>query len=233
MRSGLAWLSLPACLLLGLPARPAEKPGSIAGVICYTGRVPPPEKIVITDGSTIEHQDLVVDPRTKGLRDVVAVLEDAPVQPKVKDATPVLVDQRSMVFLPRVVAVQHGQAVRFDNSDLFNHSVLASSTVSANQFNVFVLSGKPYEHVFEPQKQPVQIGCALHSWMRAWVYVIPHPWFAVSDEQGKFHIRAVPPGKYTLWLRHPDSGGQERRQVEVQAGQTLELTLEWRKVAKP
>jgi plastocyanin len=175
MRSGFAWLSLPACLLLWISAASAEKPGSIAGVIRYTGKVPPPEKISTNDGTTLEHQDLVVDPKTQGLRDVVAVLEDAPVQPKLQKSEPVLVDQRDMVFLPRVVAVQHGQAVRFDNSDICNHSVMANSTVPANQFNVFVLSGKPFEHVFEPQKHPVQLGCALHGWMRAWVYVVKHP----------------------------------------------------------
>jgi plastocyanin len=230
MRTPLAWLSLPACLLLGTPALPAEKPGGIAGVVRYTGTVPPPEEILTTDGSTIRHSDLVVEPKTKGLRYVVAVLENAPAQPKVTKAKPVLVDQRDMVFVPRVVAVQHGQAVSFDNSDLCNHSVMANSTVKANQFNVFVLQGRPYEHFFEPQKHPVQIGCSLHAWMRAWVYVLPHPWFAVSDEQGKFQINDVPPGKYTLWLRHPDTGRQERREVEVQAGKTLELTIEWRKV---
>jgi plastocyanin len=233
MRPGFAWLSLSACLLLWISAALAEKPGSIAGVIRYTGKVPPPEKISTNDGTTLEHQDLVVDPKTQGLRDVVVVLEDAPIQPKVQKAEPVLVDQRDMVFLPRVVAVQHGQAVRFDNSDICNHSVMANSTVPANQFNVFVLSGKPFEHVFESQKHPVQIGCALHGWMRAWVYVVKHPWFAVSDGQGKFRIPDVPPGKFTLWLRHPDTGHQERRAVEVQARKTLELTIEWRKVEKP
>jgi plastocyanin len=227
MQTRLTWLSLPACLLLGTPALPAEKPGRIAGVVRYTGTVPPAEKLLTTDGGTILHSDLVVDPKTKGLRHVAAVLENAPARPRVEKAKPVLVDQREMVYLPRVVAVQHGQAVRFGNSDACNHSVQASSTVPANQYNVFVAT-TPYDHAFEPQKHPVQIGCSLHPWMRAWVYVLPHPWFAVSDEHGKFEIRDIPPGKYTLWLRHPDTGRQERREVEVQAGKTLEQTIEWK-----
>jgi hypothetical protein len=110
---------------------------------------------------------------------------------------------------------------------------MASSTVEANQFNLFVQQGKPYEHRFELQKHPVQIGCSLHAWMRAWVYIVPHPWFAVSDEQGKFEIKEIPPGKYTLWLRHPDTGHQERREVVIQAGKTIDLTIEWKKAANP
>jgi plastocyanin len=232
MRTQLVCLSLLAFLLFGAPARSDEKPGSIAGVVRYTGTVPPAEKIMTTDGRTILHNDLVVDSQTKGLRYVVAVLENAPAQPKLTKAKPILVDQRDMVFVPRVVAVQHGQVVSFDNSDVCNHSVMASSTVSANQFNLFVLQGKPYEHVFEPQKHPVAIGCSLHGWMRAWVYVIPHPWFGVSDEKGQFQIKEIPPGRYVLWLRHADTGLQERRKVEVQAGKTLDLTIEWKKVDK-
>jgi plastocyanin len=232
MRIQLIWLSLMAFVALGTPAASDEKPGSIAGVVRYTGTVPPPEKILTNDG-TLLHNDLVVDPKTRGLRYVVAVLENAPAQPKVTKAKPVLVDQREMVFVPRVVAVQHGQAVSFDNSDTCNHSVMASSTVEANQFNLFVQQGKPYEHVFEPQRRPVQIGCSLHAWMRAWVYVLPHPWFAVSDEHGRFQVKDIPPGKYTLWLRHPDTGRQERREVGVRAGKVLDLTIEWRKVADP
>lgn len=232
MPTALALLSLPTCLLLGGPTAAADKPGSIAGVVRYTGEVPPPQKVVTSDGRVIDHRDLVVEPKGKGLRDVVAVLEDAPAQPKVTNARPAYIDQREMVYLPRVVAVRHGQAVSFDNNDSCNHSVLASSTLPANQFNVFVASGKPYEHVFAPQKHPVQIGCSLHAWMRAWVYVVPHPWFAVSDARGNFEIKDVPPGKHTLWLRHPDTGHQEHREVEVQAGKTLELTVEWNKVGK-
>lgn len=232
MRKRLIWLSLSASLFLGTQAPSAEKPGGLVGVIRFTGTVSPPEKIVTTDGGTLLHNDLIVDPKTKGLRYVVAVLENAPVQPKIEKANPMLVDQRDMVFVPRVVAVQHGQVVAFANSDIFNHSVMASSTVKANQFNLFVLQGKPYEHVFEPQKHPVLIGCSLHAWMRAWVYVVPHPWFAVSDEQGRFKINDIPPGKYTLWLRHPDTGHQTRQDVEVQTGKTLVLGMDWKKVEK-
>src|SRR5262249_43392099 len=124
---------------------------------------------------------------------------------------------------------QHGTKVRFENNDLGNHSVVATSTIEANQFNLFVQQGRPFEHVFEAQKHPIQIGCSLHAWMRAWIYVVPHPWFAVSDVEGKFKIGRVPAGKYSVWLRHADSGMQERRQVEVKAGKIAEVKVDWRK----
>jgi plastocyanin len=202
-------------------ASPQSALGTVEGRVLFTGRMPPPKKITTVDGGVIEHNDLMVDPKSKGLRDAMAVGR-VPV---------VVVDQREMVFVPHVVAVQMGQAVRFENSDLCNHSVLASSTVPANQFNVFVSSSQSHEHVFAVQKHPVQIGCSLHGWMRAWVYVVPHPWFAVSDAQGKFQISAVPPGKYTLWVRHADTGLQQRQDLEIEGGKA-KVNVEWREVRK-
>jgi plastocyanin len=216
-------LSLAALTL----AASDELHGEVTGVVLFTGKVPPPIEITATDGSRIKHSDLVVDPKTKGLRHVVAVLEDAPAMPKLKKADAVLLDQRDMLFLPRVVAVQHGQPVRFENNDLFNHSVMASSTVKENEFNIFVAPSRPHEHAFSLQKHPIQIGCSLHPWMRAWVYVVPHPWFAVTDEKGQFTIKGVPRGKYTLLVRHCDTGKMERQQVLVSSGKKTELKIEW------
>jgi hypothetical protein len=142
------------------------------------------------------------------------------------------VDQVHWVFQPRVVAVQYGQAVRFDNSDNVNHSVMAISTVAKNRFNTVAGPGSPVTHTFEPQETPVLIGCSLHGWMRAWVHVSRHPWFDVSDAQGKFEIGQVPPGKHTLLLYHPDTNLRERKPIEIKGSQTLEVTVEWNKVGK-
>jgi plastocyanin len=210
-----------------------EKTGTIQGVVRFTGVVPPARQLPTGDGGMIEHHDLVVDPRTKGLRWVIAALEDAPAQPKLEGGgPPVVIDQKDMLFLPRVTAVRHGRPVRFDNSDPFNHSVTIFSAVKENELNVFVTARDPVTKAFAAEKAPLRIGCALHGSMTAWLYVAPHPWAAVSDEKGAFVLKDVPPGKYTLWLRHPDTGLQERRSVEVRVGQKVEVAVEW-KEAKP
>jgi plastocyanin len=209
-----------------------EKAGTVRGVVRFTGELPPAKQLPTGDGGTVEHHDLVVDAKTKGLRWVVAALEDAPAQPKLKGGEPVVVDQKNMVFIPRVVAVQHGRPVRFDNSDPINHSVTIFSAVKENELNVFVTATSPATKAFEAEKLPLRIGCALHPSMTAWLYTAPHPWVAVTDEKGAFTIEDVPPGKYTLWLRHPDTGLEERRPVEVRAGQTAAVEVEW-KEARP
>ncbi len=220
------------CLGLVLAAQdvPAqEKSGTIKGVVRFTGTIPPAKQLPTGDGGTIDHHDLVVDPKTKGLRWVVAAVEDAPEQPRLKDGdSPIVIDQKDFLFLPRVIAVQHGRSVRFDNSDNVNHSVTIFSDVKENSLNVFVTAKDPVVKDFAAEKAPLRVGCALHPSMTAWIYVVPHPWVAVSDEKGTFAIRGIPPGKYKLLLRHPDTGLLERRDVEVRPGKSIEVEVEWK-----
>jgi plastocyanin len=204
--------------------------GAIAGTIRYVGVVPPSQRVALTDGQILLHNDIVVHPKTKGLRDLAIVLqwkEKAPLDAKAK---PVVVDQRGMLFVPRVVTVQEGQKVRFENNDLYNHGVSAQSIHEQNAFNMTTPAGQPYEHKFKAQKNPIPIGCALHPWMRAYVIVAPHPYHAVTNAEGNFRLDHVPAGEHTLLLVHPDTNYRETISVEVQAGQTAKVLLEWKKL---
>lgn len=216
---------LISVLVLAGPLRAED----ITGQVRFLGKLPPPQKFTLTDGGTLVHHDLVVG-KEKGLRDVVVLLENAPAAPKLAQAKPVLMDQKDMVFVPRVIAVQHGRPVQFSNSDLYNHSVMTASTIPENELNTFITPGKPYEHTFVTQKHPIQVGCSLHPWMRAWIFVCSHPHFAVSDEQGRFRIPDVPSGRYSVWFRHPDTGMQERRTVDVRNGRRTETVVDWREL---
>jgi plastocyanin len=232
MRGELCVVVCLGVLLAEGAAAGQEKSGTIHGLVRFTGELPPAKQLPTGDGGTIEHNDLVVDAKTRGLRWVIAALEDAPPRKFKGDETPVLIDQKDFLFIPRVVAVQQGQWVKFDNSDNVNHSVIIVSKIKENEVNVFVTKKDPLFKSFETEKAPLRVGCALHPSMTAWVYVAPHPWVAVTDEKGAFTIKDVPPGKYTLWVFHPDTRLEERKQVEVPAGQKAEAAFEW-KEAKP
>ena len=228
------WVVVSLGVLLAAGAAAGkEKTGTIQGVVRFTGTVPPPRQLATGDGGTIDQYDVLVDAKTKGLRWVITTLEDAPAQPALGDAdTPVLMDQKNMLFVPRVIAVQHGRPVTFDNSDPCNHSVCTFARARENEMNVIVPVKQPLTRSFVAEKAPIRITCALHPAMEAWLYVAPHPWVAVTDEKGAFTIEDVPPGKYKLWLKHPDTGLEERKEVEVRAGQKAEVGVEW-KEARP
>jgi plastocyanin len=227
------WAVLGLVGILADTAAGAEKTGTIQGVVRFTGEVPPPRQIATGDGAMYDHYDLVVDPKSKGLRFVIVSLEDAPAQPALDEtAKPAVMDQKDMQFIPRVLAVQHGRPVRFDNSDPFNHNVCTTTKVKENELNVYVTAREPVTKSFVAEKAPIRIGCVLHGTMEAWIYVAPHPWIAITDEKGGFTLKDVPPGKYTLWLKQQDTGLLERRPVEVRAGQKTDVAVEW-KESKP
>ena len=222
-----------AVCLIGAGSLFAQSPtGTITGTIRYTGIVPPGERVTLTDGQVILHYDVVVHPKSKGLRDVAVVLDWKEKVPADAKAKPVLIDQRDLLFVPRVVTVQEGQKVRFENNDLYNHGVSATSIHPENTFNVTTPANQPFEFKFKWQKNPIPIGCALHAWMRAHVIVAQHPYHAVTDAQGKFRIDYVPPGKHTLLLTHPDTNFRTTVDVDVRQGITADLVLEWKSLKK-
>ncbi|MBI2807831.1 MAG: hypothetical protein HYX68_22850 [Planctomycetes bacterium] len=227
------FLFIAVCLTVAPALVSAQTPtGTITGTIRYTGIIPPSQRITLTDGQILIHNDVVVHKKSKGLRDAAVLLDwtgKVPVNPKLK---PVLIDQRDMVFLPRVVTIQQGRKVRFENNDIFNHGVSAQSILGENSFNLTTPPGRGFEHTFKAQANPIPIGCVLHSWMRAYVIVRPHPYHAVTDADGTFRIANVPAGKHTLWLLHPDTNYRETIMVNVIGNKTVDLAITWGKLKK-
>lgn len=226
LRAGVAILGA----LLMTAGRPASSGGpregaapqpsgsaAVEGVVTYTG--PLLEPIRIFEAGTVRHP-IEVDAEGKGLKDVVVWVEGAP-RPGADDADagePPVMDQQNYEFLPHVLATRAGQTVAFLNSDAANHGVTASSLEAKNRFNVVTPAGGRHEHAFVASRHPVAIGCPIHAAMSAWVYVFDHPYFAVTDDQGRFRLPPVPPGEYTLHARHPDGGMAYRGPLVVGEG---------------
>jgi hypothetical protein len=132
--------------------------------------------------------------------------------------------------VPRVIAVLAGQPVRFSNSDPANHNVRTSSAESKNEFNVFTGVDGTYTHSFvaDPRQKPVSLGCDIHPWMRGWIYVFDHRYFAVTDERGRFRIGSVPAGEYTLAVRQPDIKYAREESVIVSNKEPTKVQIEIR-----
>jgi plastocyanin len=207
---GLGLHALSLVLVFGAEPQPsAQEPalGTIDGSVTFQGKIP---RSSIPDDAGVRRNLLQVDEASRGLANVVVWLtaEDSRLTGRSSKTPPIptLVDQRDHEFVPRVVAVLAGQAVKFSNSDPANHNVRTLSPLPTNEFNVFTGIDGSYTHHFaaDPQQRPIRLGCDIHPWMRGWIYVFQHPCFAVTDEHGRFRINSVPAGKYTLALRQPD-----------------------------
>ncbi len=139
--------------------------------------------------------DSAGQPLSNAVLSLQGPLQDPP------QAAPGVMDQRAQQFMPHVLAVRTGTAVSFPNSDDIRHHVYSFSP--AKRFELRLYKGTPSEPVVFDTPGVVVLGCNIHDWMLGYVYVTDDPWFAVSDEQGRAQLDALPPGRYRVSLWHP------------------------------
>jgi plastocyanin len=203
---------------------------AIEGLVTYDG--PPLDPVPIPEAGTVRHL-IEVDAKTKGLKDAVVWLEGVPALERPADDTDanpaVQIDQQNYVFVPHVVAVEAGLEVEFLNSDNANHGVRATPFEPKNTFNVTTPPGKSFKRRFVATKRPVAIGCPIHASMAAWVFVFEHPYHAVTEEDGSFHLPPVPPGRDTFHVRHQDGGMSKEQELVVAADKPVRLRLTFSK----
>ena len=128
---------------------------------------------------------------------------------------PAVIDQQKSIFRPRVLGLRVGQELVMKNGDPFLHNIRSLSRKN-RPFNIAQPAGSPdRERTFKSAEGPITIKCDFHRWMTAHFWVMDHPFFAVTDEDGRFSIRDLPAGKYTLVAWHEVFGEQE---VKVAVG---------------
>jgi plastocyanin len=212
-------------LLATLAAAPVAHAADIVGIITFKG-TPPAEKEItpimdnadcaaMYNGKTPTTHFYVVGPKGE-LADVVVSLKGVTGKSTGASAPPAVMDQKGCLYTPEILAVQTGQKIVVKNSDTCIHNVHATPTVAGNpESNEVQMPGGPDLTFTFPQPEMfLRFKCDVHPWMFAWVSVFDSPYFAMSDKDGKFTIKNVPPGKYTIEAAHRKLG-TETQEVEV------------------
>ena len=143
-------------------------------------------------------------------------------------STPVVLNQQGCQYHPHVNAVMVGQELQIKNSDSTLHNVHGMPAVNS-QFNV----GQPVPNMVSSQKlekvemTPFKIKCDVHGWMRSYMAVMPHPFYAVSAANGTFTIANLPPGNYTIVAWH-EKYGQSEQKVTVGAKESKAITFSFK-----
>ncbi|HYG62893.1 MAG TPA: carboxypeptidase regulatory-like domain-containing protein [Thermoanaerobaculia bacterium] len=143
-----------------------------------------------------------------------------------------LLDQQGCIYTPRVLGVQVGQTLKIKNSDPTLHNVSALPKVNGEFNESQPIPGMEFDKKFDKPEVMVHFKCNVHPWMTAFVGVLPHPYFAVTGENGAFDLAKLPPGTYTLEAWH-ESLGTQTQQVTVAPNQTAEVTFEFPAAASP
>ena len=209
----------------------AVSAGTIKGNVRYAGAAVERKKLSVTIdqylcGKEKEVGDLVLSPNN-GISNAVVSLQGIPPGSKAPgNPAPVKMDQRQCVFVPRVVVVPVGGTVEFLNSDRLLHNVKSGGKENP-PFNRAQPHARSISIAFR-SPELLRVDCDLHSWMRGWVVVAEHPYYAVTGEEGEFVFEKVPPGKYTLQVWQ-ETLGMVNQEVTVAGEGTQTVTLRMQK----
>ncbi len=166
-----------------------------------------------------------------GATQAVAWLEDLTSTGSSTSVAPAIAS-RQKTFVPRVVAVPAGGAVRFPNDDPIFHNVFSSSELGGFDLGLYRNGDFKSQTFTKPGVVPIY--CNIHPRMLAYVVVVSSRVFGVAADDGVVELSPVPPGTHTLAVWH-ERGGRWTGRVEVgaRAPTMMEVELDasgWREV---
>jgi len=131
----------------------------------------------------------------------------------------VVLDQRGCLFQPHVLGVMVSQTLRVLNSDPTTHNVHFTPRRNPEWNQSMAPGSAPLTNRLQQPEIMLRVKDNQHPWKRAYIGVLPHPFFAVTGEDGRFEIRGLPPGKYTLaaWYEGEGRGAEITRTIVVKA----------------
>jgi len=190
--------------------------------------------IFISSTSHAEQANISVsDAKGKQLKDVVVFLEPQFQQKNSSKPVDIIIDQRDKEFIPLVSAVQVGTSIRFPNNDKIRHHVYSFS--KSKSFEIPLYKDVDPTPVMFDKAGVVPLGCNIHDWMNAYVFVSETPYFALTDKNGNAQIKNLPSGKYQAKLYHPsmkDWEKQSGKAIQVTSAKTATMQMQLNKKKK-
>ena len=225
---------MAAAALLGGCAK-VEPPGMVAGRIAWSGGKAAAAQVDMSeDPACVEaHKKgrfdgpLVVNSNGTLANAFVYIKSGLEGQKFDPPAAPAVMDQNGCWFQPRVLGIQTGQVLQVTNSDAVTHNIHPLAHINREWNHSQGEGDAPLARKFSKREVMIRVKCNIHGWMRAYLGVVEHPYFAVSGTDGRFEIRGLPPGEYTLGAWHETLGEQERR-ISVWPAGRVEADFEFK-----
>lgn len=170
----------------------------------------------------VPSEEVVVD-RDLGLRwAFVYVGEGA--RPTASPAAPLVLAQSGCLYHPHVLGIQVGQPLLLRNDDPLLHSIHTLAFANRNLCFGQPTQGLEQRVQFWNPEVMMQVRCDVHPWMKAWIGVLDHPYFAVTDAAGAYALPELPPGVYTVEVWH-EAYRSVRQRVELRRGDQTVLNF--------
>jgi hypothetical protein len=243
MKKGRAFLHMPIVLLCLAPSAfayetvAAIKGGSVEGVVRFSGTSVPkdPELMVSSDtqycGKTVPAKRYLIKDRM--IKNAVVYLKEIEAG-KAIPSVPLAVTNQKCEFEPHVAVGFKGNKIIMKTDDPVLHTFDVHASLSGKELFHITLHERGSSVTKTISKAGLlELTCYIHPWQHAYIYIFEHPYAAVSDEDGKFVLKDIPPGTYTIEAWHEAFGTIKVTDVKVESGKTSKLKVEYTKETNP
>ncbi len=241
---------LPAALLsfaiIALLAAAYPPPARLKGVILYNRTMPALQPLAVSSqralcGQNVPNETLIVH-KKGGLQNVLIFL--ANIKPEILPPLELDVQTLNCRFQPHVLALGVGSQLTIRNSDPMLHNVHARlhefipAWDKTSTLDILQDTDEASFNFAFPKKGGVAVDTlnkpglirlrsdAGYDWMTGYILVMPHRYFALTNNEGKFELPELPPERYDMVMWH-ETLGVKRQIVDVKAGDKNELLIKW------
>lgn len=209
--------------------------GTIKGIVTFHGRIPPRKPIDMSDDPACEeahhgkvYDESLVTNRNGTLANVFVYVKNGLEGKKFEVPTaPVTIDQKGCWFHPRVMGIQTGQTLQVTNSDPVTHNIHPLAQINREWNHSQGQGDPPISRRFIKPEVMIKVKCNIHSWMHAFIGVLDHPYFDVTEATGTFEIKNLPPGTYVVEAWHETLGTQDQK-VDVPASAVVQTNFSFK-----
>lgn len=221
------------------PAKPLYKPtgneATLTGTVIANGEIPKPKIVdlsadplcALPNGEKYE-TDFLLGNNQRLLNAFIYVKSGEALNAYRFEApeSEAVLERKNCRFSPHVLGIRVGQSLSMVNNDRTTHNTHPVPKVN-QEWNASQAPGTSFSKSFKRRELFIPIKCNQHPWEKAYLSVMDHPFFAVSDAFGNYEIRGLPPGTYTLGIWHEKLGEQEI-EIKVSAGENriVDFTFE-------
>ncbi|HZD45139.1 MAG TPA: carboxypeptidase regulatory-like domain-containing protein [Acidobacteriaceae bacterium] len=211
------------------PAKSGTNTAGVKGTVKLEGAVPTPARINMGSDPICARQhrtaalaEEVLADKSGDLQNVVVFVSeglgdrtfDVPAQPAV-------LEQKGCTYQPHVLAFRANQKLQILNGDACMHNI-HPSPANNREWNKAQTPGSTVEETFAREEVGIPIKCNVHPWMRGYLAVFKHPFFAVTGKDGSFDLSNLPPGNYTISAWH-EKLGTATQKITVGSNETKTL----------